>query len=74
MAALPGSVSTSCAGKGGLGEEHAREEMPDLDDICVSTVSGAGSDTGCICCIWSQLAQKQSIMYLLYLEQSWIQG
>ena len=43
-------------------------------DIYVSTVSGVGSDTGCICCIWSQLAQRQSILYLLYLEQSWIQG
>ena len=51
-----------------------RTRSTTLDGKYVSTVSESGSDTGCIHCIWNLSARKQPVLYLLYLEQSWIQS
>ena len=52
----------------------SRSLLPILDGRYVSIVSEIGSDTGCIQCIWNLPVQKQYVLYLLYLEWSWIQS
>ena len=48
-AALPGSVSTSRTGKGGLGEEHAREEVPEDTEARSIMPSGARNSLSDYC-------------------------
>ena len=59
-------------------DSHAHSDkggdMTVLDVRYVSTVSETGPDTVCIHCIWNLMPQKQPVLYLLYLEQSWIQS
>ena len=62
-------------GPGGSRRSHRfHDKSTGLDGRYVSTVSETGPDTVCIHCIWNLLAQKQPVLYLLYLEQSWIQS
>ena len=37
-------------------------------------MSEIGADKGCVHCIWTLPVRKQPVLYLLYLEQSWIQS